>query len=555
MSGGTWIRELAIENFGIIRSAQVELTPGFNAVTGESGAGKSLLVSALDTAFGSRAQADTVGPWAPRARVRLAVEVLPDDPVWTALANLGVAADDVLLIQREWGRDGKGVLRVQGQAVPVGQARAALAGLVDLSGQHEHQRLGEPGYARIWLDEWVDAALKQCVADAWAERAVLMRDREALAALQSQEASRREWQDDVATLSALAIDPAADARLAERVARARAGVQLAGAYQGALDEVERAGAALAAAERLVSGAVELDPPAGSALELLRDAQATVGEVRHEVYQRAADVDQDAGEAAAWVERLDRLARARRRYDTDLEGLVRLLAERQEQLAALDEVEFRLSRLDERIEAATAQCQAAAARLSAARQAQAADAAAAVSAALPDLDLPGAVFEFAIQPGPLSANGTDVVAWRFSANPGQDPRPLHRVASGGERARVLLALNLVKGTAGPLVFDELDQGLGGHAAARVAGVLEELGHRQQVVVVSHQALVAARADCHWRIVKRDVDVDGDGGGSTLVRIAGRDRVDEIARMLSGSATDVARRHAEDLLALTGGGTAD
>ncbi len=549
--GTTWIQELVIENVGLIRTAQLGLTPGFNVVTGESGAGKSLLVSALDTALGSRAQAEQVGTFGVRARVRVAIAVPPEEPVWAGLGALGVEPDDILLIQREWGRDGRGVFRLQGQVVPLGSARTALGGLVDLSGQHEHQQMGEVGYARTWLDAGVDPACLESVARAWSDRTALVRERDALRDEEGHPAAVQAWRDEVAALTALAIDPPADARLAERVARAHAAAQLAAGYQAALDHVEEAVAALAAAERAIGGVVEWDQPAASALGLLGETAATAGEVRHEVYQRMAAVDQDAGEVSAWVERLDRLARARRRYDTDLDGLLAILAERRRALDAVDDAAFRLSRLDAQVAEAEERYQAAAQRVTDERRQAAAQAAEAVSAVLPELDLPDAVFLIEVEAGLPGPHGGDAVTWRFSANPGQEPRPVHRVASGGERARLLLALNLVRRTSGPLVFDEVDQGLGGHAAQRVAAVLQELGHRQQLVVVSHQAVVAARAERHWRIVKHQEDE----AGSTLVPLAPSERVEEIARMLSGSLTPVALRHAEDLLVATGGGSAD
>ncbi len=549
--GTTWIQQLAIENVGVIRTAELDMTPGFNVVTGESGAGKSLLVSALDTALGSRVQADQVGTFGPRARVRVAIAVAPEEPVWAGLAALGVEPDDLLLVQREWGRDGRGVFRLQGQVVPLGPARAALSGLVDLSGQHEHQQMGDVGYARTWLDAGVDAASLEAVARAWGDTSALAREREGLREQAGHEAAVQEWRDEVAMLTALAIDPPADERLAERVARAHASQQVAAGYQAALDNVEAAVAGLAAAERALGSVVEWDPAAASTLGLVGEAAATAGEVRHEVYQRMADVDQDAGEVSAWVERLDRLARARRRYDTDLEGLLAILADRRRLLEAVEDAAFRLSRLDAQIAEAEQRYRAAAERVTAARRQAAAEAAARVGAVLPELDLPDAVFTIEVEPGPPGPHGADTVTWRFSANAGHEPRPVHRVASGGERARLLLALNLVRRTSGPLVFDEVDQGLGGHAAQRVASVLQELGRRQQLLVVSHQAVVAARAERHWRIVKhRD-----DEAGSTLVPLAPADRVAEVARMLSGSITPVALRHAEDLLAATGGGSAD
>ncbi len=546
----TWIQELLIENVGLIREAQLDLTPRFNVVTGESGAGKSLLVSALDTGLGSRAQGDQVGEFGERARVRVALAVPPEDPVWTALGALGIEPDDLLLIQREWGRDGRGVFRVQGQVVPIGAARAALRGLVDLSGQHEHQQMGEPGYARTWLDAGVEAALLADVGRTWSERVALMRERDALREQAGNPAAVQEWRDEVAALEALAIDPPADALLAERVARVHAAAQLAAGYQATLDHVEEALRALASAERTLGGVVELDKPAASALGLLGDAAATAGEVRHEVYQRMADVDQDAGEVSAWMERLDRLARVRRRYDADLEGVLAILAQRRRALEAVDDAAFRLSRLDAQIAEAGARYQVAAERVTEARRQAAALAAEAVCAVLPELDLPDAVFVIEVEPGTPGPYGADAVTWRFSANPGYEPRPVHRVASGGERARLLLALNVVRRTAGPLVFDEVDQGLGGHAAQRVAAVLQELGYRQQLVVVSHQAVVAARAERHWRIVKHP----RDDAGSTLVPLSPGERVEEVARMLSGAITPVALRHAEDLLITTGGGSA-
>lgn len=547
--GGSWIRELSIENFGLIEGAHLELTPGFNVVTGESGAGKSMLVTALDIAFGARAQSDQVGGWGDRARVRVALALSEDDPVWAALAALGMVPDEVLLIQREWGRDGRSVFRLQGQVVPLSVGRAALAGLVELSGQHEHQRLGEPRFARVWLDEWVDPELVAAVAAVWSERTALQEERAQLEAMRGDRALIDEWRDQVAQLEALKVDPVADAQLAERVARARGARQLAEWYEHALHDLDVAVGALADGRRAVMDAAGIDHDAASAVDLVADAEALVGEARHQVYRRLELLELEA-DPTPFVERLDQLARARRRYDADLEGLLAILAERRTALAAVEEAEFRLSRLTQRLRDVETRYEAAAAALSAARAVRAKEAAAAVTAVLPELDLPGAVFDFHLQRSPAGRDGVDEVSWVFAANPGQEPRALHRVASGGERARVLLALNMVRRTAGALVFDEVDAGLGGHAAARVASVLAELAGRQQLVVVSHQALVAARAERHWRIVKEI----GADGASRLTLLDGARRVEEIARMLSGSATPAALSHAADLLAGTGGESA-
>lgn len=547
--GGSWIRELSIENFGLIQATRLELTPGFNVVTGESGAGKSMLVTALDIAFGARAQSDQVGVWGDRARVRVALALSEDDPVWTTLGALDILPDEVLLIQREWGRDGRSLLRLQGQVVPLSVGRAALAGLVELSGQHEHQRLGEPRFARVWLDEWVDPKLVATVASVWSERIALLDERTQLEALRGDRALIEEWREQVAALEALEIDPVADGRLAERVARARGARQLAEWYEHALHDLEVAVSALADGHRALADARAIDSDAASSADLVADAQALAGEARHQVYRRLELFELET-DVTRFVERLDQLARARRRYDTDLEGLLAILAARRTALAAAEEAEFRLSRLAQRESDVDARYEEAAGALSAARAARAEAAARAVTAVLPDLDLPDAVFGFHMRSGPAGPHGVDEVSWVFAANPGQEPRPLHRVASGGERARVLLALNMVRRTAGALVFDEVDAGLGGHAAARVASVLAELARRQQLVVVSHQALVAARAERHWRIVKES----GAEGASRLTRLDGARRVEEIARMLSGSATPVALSHAADLLAGTGGESA-
>lgn len=551
--GRALLTTVRVSNVGVVRHAHLELDAGLNVLTGESGAGKSLILGALAAGLGARVAAEQVGPFADRAAVQLAFEVAPDDPVWPALAPFGVEPDEVLLLLREWRRDGRSQLRIQGQPVPVGPVRPVLADLADVVGQHASLALERGREARAWLDALLDDPEPvRAVAERWAALAAAAAARDewarAAGAGEEAEAARAELED----LRRLRLEPDEEARLSAQQVRLAHGRQLLEAYQAVLAELEGADAPglverVAEVRRRLGEAARADAGAREAETLAADAEAILAELRHRTFRLAEAVDLDPERLAAVEERLDVLARAKRRWRTDVPGLLARLKELEAAVRRYDEAAFELGRAERAYETARRAYDEAAAQLTRARSGRARTAAEAVEALLRQLDMPSATFDVRVEPDEPGPDGVDRVSFWFSANRGQDVRPLARVASGGELARVALATWAVHSDERLLVVDEIDAGLGGQAARTVAELLAALAARRQILAVSHQPVVAAAAARHFRVTKAETP---GGTAASAERIDGGARVEEIARMLSGSDRRTALAHARALLAGTG-----
>lgn len=542
------LTSLRVENLGVLRDVRIEPAPGLTVVTGESGAGKSLLLGAIDLVYRARLAGDQVGPFADRARITLTLTASPEAAWWAPLEDIGVTPEDTLLIQREWGREGRTVTRIQGQPVPQAVLRSALADVVDITGQHEHQRLLQPEHARVWLDGVVDPALVTAVAEAWREWQRVEQEIQDADQLIGDEHRVREWRDDLAELRRLAPTLGEDEALESDVERLGHQERLANLYREALDAMDGGAAGLARVRRNVVEAARFDPQATATARLAEDTEAVVGELRHQLYRLAEQIEVDAGRLSAVRERLDQLARARRRFGVhDVAGLIGHREDLEARLKEVDEAEWTRSRLLAQREVARRAYDQAAEALTEARRAAAEDAALAIAGVLAELDMPGAAVFLQMSPAEASAHGRDRLQWWFRGGAGQEPRPLSRAASGGELSRIALAQSLIQRQSPIMVLDEVDAGLGGQAALRVRELLRRLADGgTQVLAVSHQAVVAAAADQHWRMEKRS----GDGGAAPaearIRRMRGEERIAELARMLSGSDTTVALEHARQLV---------
>lgn len=548
----TQLHTVHVENFGVIRQARLEFGPGLNVITGESGSGKSLVLTAIDAALGHRVSTDQVGPFGDRARVGLTMMVPPSEPIWRDLERLGLEPDTVLVISREWGRDGRSVLRVQGQPTPLSAVREALAALVDLAGQHEHQRLKTAGHALGWLNRLVDAELLAQCRGAWAHIKELQSQRQEWQDRLGQPDTRDRTREDLEQLTSLNLMPGEDEELQRHAERLGHGQQLLEWYHAVLEILESGpgetvSSQLNLARRLLEHASQRDEAARDLLGLLDQAETIMEEIRHRVYRLVESIDLDPARLTAVRERLDQVARAKRRYGTDLDGLIALIRRLTEELKAHEDVAWELKATERRLAEATEQYQTAAHALSTARQQRAIEASTAITDIVRQLDMPSALVRLAVHPAESGPEGIDQIEWQFMANPGQELKPLSRVASGGELARVALALWAFQREAGVLMFDEVDTGLGGQAARRVVALLTQLARTQQVIVVSHQPLVAAAAAMHWLVGKHQ---NGRGAETRVKRLAEQERIQEIARMLSGSDDHVALQHARRLLAGAG-----
>ncbi len=519
--------ELAVSDLALLERVRIGLGPGLTVLTGETGAGKSLLIDALLLVLGGRADAGLLRTGAPAARVEALFERLPEP----------------LIAVRELSASGRSVARLDDETVTASRLAATIAPLVEVHGQHEQQRLLSADHQRDLLDAYGELqearAGVAAAVEAW--RANRMRLREL--SLDPAELARRL---DLAAFAADEIE-AADprpgevaelrARLAlvatsERVTRqvAAAAERLDGEAGGARDGVARAA-------REIDDAARLDARLAPLAERLAGAEAELADVALELRAAIDDSEADLAAVAGLEERLGVLYALLRKYgETEEEVLAHATAARREAARLSDADADRAA-----CEAADARlgeiAREAADRLSVRRHETASRLGPAVADALRSLGFPTAAFAVAVAPAPLDATGADAVAFLLAPNPGESPRPLARIASGGELSRVALAIRGVLAIGEPttLVFDEVDAGIGGRSADPVGRSLWRLARHHQVLCVTHLPQIAAWADAHLHIAK----AVHEGRTSTDVRpLDDEARIAELAAMLAGDAGETA-----------------
>jgi DNA repair protein RecN (Recombination protein N) len=526
------LRELHVTDLGIVDDLTLLLGGGLTAITGETGAGKTLLVEAVDLLLGGRADASMVRTGAPEARV----EGRFDDP-----------DGNERVLARVLPADGRSRAYIDGRLATAAELTAVGAGLVELHAQHAHQRLLLAADQRAALDRFAGEP--------------------AAAALDALRAARTESRQVAAELAALGGDARARARELDLLRFQVEEIEAAGLGDAAEDvalEAEEALLADAAAHRdaLAAAFHALEGPAVEALgqaigaladrapfaELaarLRATQAEVSEVERELRLTAESIPDDPGRLDQVRARRQALRELQRKYGDTLAEVVAFAEDTRGRILELAGYEERAAALEQARSEADERAADAAAALSAARRAGAGPLAAAVTRHLRELAMPKAELTVALEPAPPSEDGADTVTFLLAANPGEPPKPLARVASGGELSRAMLALRLVL-TEGPpsLVFDEVDAGIAGEAGTAVGRLLGDLARRHQVLCVTHLAQVAAYAETQVVVEKRE------DGGRTVARAAaveGEGRVAELSRMLAGLGESAhARRHAAELL---------
>ncbi len=546
------LHRIEIQDFALIETLALELSPGFGAMTGETGAGKSIVLDAVAFALGARVESGWLREGASRAEVTLECDVPAAAEARELLAQWEIEPEDGrLILRRTLDAQGRSRAWVQGVAVTLGQLRSLGAWIADIHGQHAHHALLQAATQRRLLDRYADAAPQvAAVAAAWhAWQEAEQRYREALthAAQREEERERlRYWLDEWA---AIAFDEAMWQAWEEehrRLAHAAEIASAGAAALAALSEGEVSATELVAqAIRTLRHAAAHDPRLHSAVALLESAEAEIAEAEHLVRAHALAIEADP-ERLHWLEsRLASAVALARKHRVDAAALPKLAEQWQARLEVL-EASADLTALETARQLAQDEYAAAAAALSALRQEAAARLSAAVTGQLPALALPHARFAVALLPVPPGPHGMEQVQFRFAANPGQSPGPMDEIASGGELARVGLALQVVAAGADDIptvVFDEVDVGIGGAVAAVVGRLLAQLGRERQVLAVTHQPQVAAWADWHARVEKR---FEADRAVTHLMVLDEAARREELARMLGGTEVgEEARAQAEAL----------
>ena len=551
------IVELRVRDLATIADVTLPLGPGLNVLSGETGAGKSMIVDALALLLGARADTGAIRPGAARTVIEGVLEQLPA-AAHRQLDAFGLEADgDRIVIRREISAEGRSRAWVNGSPTTVSVLAALGPLLVDLHGQHETQTLLQADRQRDVLDAFADAEPEAgAVAGAAAEAARLAGEEAELIARRDQVKRRADYLRHVVTeIGTARLRPGEDQTLdlvARKLSQAGALTELARRVAASVDgEDGSALAALGRAERALGSLERTDPEVSSWRDLLDGAFANLQELGRLADEYADTLADDPDRLTTVEQRRDLLYRLKQKYGETVEVVLATGREAGAELDLLDTADLDLRALAGRRQAGEVELLRCAVLLSEKRRVAADRLSRAVNRLLPRLGLPGGRLSVELTSlERATSTGQETVQFLVRLNEGMDPRPIARSASGGELSRLMLAIKAVLGRhdqVPTLVFDEVDQGIGGEIGGQVGVALADVAARHQVLVITHLAPIAARADRHLAIAKR---ARGGIATSDVQVLHGEDRVNELARMLGDPEAETARRHALALLTRQG-----
>jgi DNA repair protein RecN (Recombination protein N) len=560
------LRELRIRNFAVIDEVVLELKPGLNIITGETGAGKTIILDALGLIAGQRGSTDVIRNREDEASVEALFDSLPEE-LSEKLGNAGFEAEDEIVVKRIVSRSGKNRIYLNGSLAPRAVLAEIGATLVQIYGQHEHQTLLQPETHLSLLDGF--AELEAPARSMQMSYKILTASWNELNQVkQSIEQKRREkalLETQLEELERARLKPGEEEEL--RAAK-NVLVHSEKLYQGCRegeDLLYESDAALVGRLGKYSGRLRelagVDQHLRPTVELLESSLAQLQEAAAQLRRYAERIHFDRNSLEQVEERLAEIQRLKRKYGGSVEDILRVHEEIRESLGSLEQGEGKIAALEKTFADVRQTAWEAAEKISTARQRAAKKLKRDMEREVRTLGMPETTFEvrftnhdekadvppFFVGGKKLTERGMDQVEFYFSPNPGEPPKPLARIASGGELSRLMLALKalvLTAGEASTLLFDEVDAGIGGRVAEIVGKKLKQVAARQQVLSVTHLPQIAALADAHY-VVEKEVEQ-----GRTFTRVkqlSERDRIAEIARMLGGiKITDQARRHAEELV---------
>jgi DNA repair protein RecN (Recombination protein N) len=550
------LTHLQLRDLVLVDQAELEFSAGLTALTGETGAGKSIVVDALLLIAGGRGAGDVARQGAERAEVTASFSSLPPAALdW--LKQQSIDFDGEVIVRRVIGADGRSRAYINGQVVPLQALRELAESLMEIHGQQEFQHLVSRAAQRDLLDERLSsAAAKGAVAEAFERYSAARREHDALKSAAENRDARLdllryqlgELQAEVSTVAQIDELFADQKRIA---ARGRLGAAARTALTAAYEsDGDSAHSLLAKAGAALRGVADIDRPLDEAAKLLGEAAILTQEAAEALRRYLDELDIDPARQDEIERRTAALEALARKHRVPVLELPEQLVRIEKDVAALDNLQLSLATLEKQVAETTQQYRSAAKRLSDARSTAALLLGAQVSKLMQTLGMAGGQFAVKVSPSEseFSANGSDEVEFLVSANPGQTLKSLAKVASGGELSRISLAIQVAgRAAASPIcmVFDEVDSGIGGAVAEIVGKQLRDLGERAQVLCVTHLAQVASQAHSQFRVTKLS---DGNITRTAVKPLKPAERVDEIARMLGGvDITEQARAHAREMLA--------
>jgi DNA repair protein RecN (Recombination protein N) len=552
---------LQIRDFAIIESVELDLRPGLTVLTGETGAGKSILIDALELLCGGKAGADLVRPGAERADVTATVDISgTGGTLRRVLEEQSIGAEAELMVRRVVGADGRSRAWLNGQAVPLQVLRQITELLFDIHGQHEFQSLIRPATQRLLVDTYGrnESLAAQVRAGHSTWQALLNRSIELDSAANESTARRELMLHQLNEIEALQLRAGEAGDLRDERSRLANRGRLSEAVLSAFEslyesETPNAHASIAKAMSALNQAGAMDPQLAPLLALLDEADIRVKEASRTLQRYLDGLDADPQRADVIERRLSAIEELARKHRITPDALTEKQAELSAQLGNLEHAAADLTTIRTQLANATSSYQEVARQLSARRATAGRALAKEISARMQELGMNGGRFIIDVQPAESSepsSHGLDRIEFRVSTNPGQPPRPIAKVASGGELSRLSLAVQVscAQSVSGCMVFDEVDAGIGGAVAEIVGRELRELAEHGQVLCVTHLPQVAAQGHQHLRVAKR---TDGKHTRTSVTALKADESVDEIARMLGGVEVSArARAHAQEMLAKVG-----
>ena len=548
------ISHISIKDFAIIKDLDLDLYPGLNIITGETGAGKSIVIEAISMALGSRADTDYIRTGAEKASITLTVD--PEGAgVSALLEEAGVPADDPLVIRREISAGSKSLCRVNGQIVPLSFLSRLCRRLADIHGQYDTQTLlNAEGHIDV-LDLYGREELQNVASMTGGFYADMTRTGTALQALQKKLADSERQRDltryELQEIDAAALQPGEDETLEEEVRMMQNSEdiyqKLSEVYDAVYDSEDsaagRLGACLSELESISSYSKDLTDAAqqfSDAYYALDDLSRTMRRLRDSISFSPEELEEK-------MQRLDEIDRLKRKYGGSLDAVLAYRDKAQKELQTIENADAELDDLQSKLRLYKEQYETAAARLSVLRKRAAQLLEGEVNKELKELNFEDAALSVQIEGAAPSAKGSDRVEFLIRTNRGEAFKPLAKIASGGELSRIMLALKrILAGLDGIpcLIFDEIDAGISGAAAGVVGEKLKQVAADRQVVCITHLPQIAAMGDHHYRIRKTSDEISTQ---TTVVPLSEEERVEELARLLSGTfVTDSARMQARELL---------